>query len=91
MVLVGSGFHIDNDGSAQSPSEFRRQHVGEHLEFGDGVWIRQHRRLIVIRGVVVDAVEQKVIVLYAVAIDANQCALVRRISGLRHIGAGRRA
>src|SRR5437764_822561 len=54
VVPVGARSHIDNNGPAQSPSEFRRQHVCEHLEFGDGVWIRQHRRLIVIRGVVVN-------------------------------------
>ena len=89
VELVGSGFHVDHDRPAQAPAEFGWQHVGEHLEFGNGVGIRQHRRLIVVGSVIVDAVQQEVIVLDTVAVDRHQRVLVGGVGSLRHISASR--
>ena len=60
-----------------------------NLELGDGIGARQDRRLIIVCRVVVDAIQEKVIVLNAVAVDSDQKILIEGVVSLRDVCAGR--
>ena len=89
MEFVGSRLDVDVDCAAQTAPELGRQQVALHFELGDRIGARQNRRLVVVRGVVVDSIEQKIIILDSVAVDADQKILIERIVSLRNVGAGR--
>src|SRR5262249_20588313 len=87
MKIVGAGPDIHIDGAAEAASEFGGQQIRLHLKLGNGVRTGQDGRIVVVGGVIVDAVEKKVVVLNAVAVDPDQEVLVERIIPLRNVGA----
>src|SRR5207249_11299992 len=89
MEVVRAGTKAYVNGAAQRAAELGRQKIALYLELGDRVRTGQHRGLVIVRRVVVDAVQQEVIVLDSVAVDANQEVLVERVVSLRDVGAGR--
>ena len=86
MEVIRAGAQADIDGPAQGTAEFGGQQIALYLEFGDRVRTRQHRGLIIICRVVVDAIQQKVVVLNPVAVDADQEVLIERVVALRDVG-----
>ena len=74
MELVGAGLDDHVDDAALEVAEFGRGVVGDHLELGDGVQVRLVGRQVVRSLVVVHAVQQEVVALFAIAVDIRTAA-----------------
>ena len=71
MECVSAGPQADIYRSAEASPKLGGLQIRLNFELGDGVGTRQHRRLIVISRVVVDPIQEKVVVLNAIAVDSN--------------------
>ena len=69
VKLVAAGLGADADHAAQEVAELGAGIVGDYVEFLNGVHARGKRDVIVHEFVVVDAIEQIVVGLLAIAVD----------------------
>ncbi len=65
MEVVGSGLHSHVHHSAQIVAEIRRRAAGNQIKFLNGFWRRHITHVIVVRLVVVHAIEKEIVFLFA--------------------------